>query len=210
MRTKLARRGVETVRRYFGEELRAKVLEKAEAEVEAAYSRCWADRPAGTWFPRHKQGWQATARKLAQRPPAKATALWWTRRGAIVKAVREAREQPEVWRMLLQECPALASVEFTYKLPEDPTPARHFETVSYLLTYTSIGSMFGPTWRHDRPPTNRDLALQIILSGWVSDGWPTAARDAIKVADAIKLVVAAVKEHRRKHDSMRAASEVTR
>lgn len=192
--------GLTTAARFQGAKLHAKVLEAAAIEVEKRYSACWSDQPEGTWFPLHRQGWQATARKLAQRPPAETTARWWTRRGALIKALRAAREEPEVWRRLLDECPALESVEFTYKLPEEPTAPKHFETVSYLLTFTAIGSLFGPTWRPGRPPTHRDLALQVILSGWISDRWI----GSMTVSKAIEAVVDAVRTHRREHASTEA------
>lgn len=63
-------------------------------------------------------------------------------------------------------------------------------TLAYRLE--KLGEAVGPTW-YRRTPTNRDLALLVILSGWISDQW----KPDMTIADAIEAVVSAVRTHRR-------------
>jgi len=132
---------------------------------------------------------------------APARGLEWRRRyhavrGALVRAVESARSDAEIWRNLTEECPALATVgigDGEGQLGAAIDIVSPTEAESFAWRMRAIGESTGPTWNRGNPPSNRDLALQVILSGWVPSAW----RGSMTVADAIKSVVANVRTYRR-------------
>lgn len=194
----------ETAPRYHGVALRSKVLEAAEAEVEARYVKVWGGHRAPLGRP--KNGWLRYARSMGRPLPGLAARRrFHALRSALVNAVREAKADRDAWRRLLEESPALESVAFKY---EAWTIADDDELELVAWRMKTLCEDIGPTWRKrqreddpwpDHPPRNRDFALQIILSGFISPRWPLTASGAMKVSEAIECVVDAVRTHRREH-----------
>jgi hypothetical protein len=194
----------EIARRYSGDELVIAVLQAAEQETEERHEKAWAGAPAR--INRPAGGWQAWARDMTGTSVAWREHRAWTeryapRRQALADAVREARADADVWRALTEECPALAHVSLDNIPTRYNAPSR--ATIARLLD-GFFSSPVGPTWR-GREPTDRDLALLLILSGWTCNEWVAG----MTVAEAIKEVVKNVRTVRRAmHERERAARAV--
>lgn len=205
-----------TAPRYSGNELHGKVLEAAEAEVVRRHAESSPlTRPAAGWA-----SWARTVMGLGDWQGWHARYI--PKRAALAKALREARAEADVWLALTNEDPALKAVRLdlpreepaelraerlaliaerpdlaellTWRPAEWPTAAaseKEKATLAYRLE--KLGEAVGPTWYRQKP-TNRDLALLVILSGWISDAWKG---EKMTIGDAIEVVVSAVRTHRR-------------
>lgn len=218
------------VPRYSGDALRRAVLAEAERRVELRYTMAWQGHPSPLRRP--AGGWREWAcDRLGSSHEMRDFRGWvrryWPLQLALRKALREAKADAEVWRVMLEVSPALADVRFEHDddcplLNESSWRARLAQSIEtnpeiaseFAASHREMHEMLndfkpinenkadglpyrlrlargpiGPTWTMGKQPENSDLALLVILSGWISDRW----RGEMSVSEAIEVVVDAVR-----------------